>query len=150
MSAVRCPVVSDNVRLSARQSRFIGALIGGASMSEAAAAAGVVDRTARRWLSQAAVRGELARCTAGVLSEVAARLVSVMAGMIDVLDEVAHDESASAAARTGAARAALDAGLRLAELVSLSDRVAALEARQDQEQARRDDLLSGGLRSGDI
>ena len=74
-------------------------------------------------------------------------------GVIDspcVFDEVAHDESASAAARTGAARAALDAGLRLAELVSLSDRVAALEARQDQEQARRDDLLIGGLRSGDI
>ncbi len=150
MSAARCPVVSDNVRLSARQSRFIGALIGGASMSEAAAAAGVVDRTARRWLSQAAVRAELARCSAAVLGEVSVRLVSAMSEAVDVLRAIMSDPAASAPARTSAARAVLDGGLRLAELVSISERVAALEAYQEQREPAGDVLAIGGLRDGDI
>lgn len=143
-------MVSDNVRLSAREVRFIGALVGGASESDAAAVAGVSDRTARRWLVRPAVRQELARCSAAVLGEVSVRLVAVMSEAIDVLRSVMSDPAASAPARTSAARAVLEVGLRLAELVSLSDRVAVLEAHQEQERSSGDELLIGGLRGGDI
>jgi len=51
---------------------------------------------------------------------------------MDVLVEIMRDEEASDSSRVSAARAVLDSGLRLAELVTLAERVAAIEDRMEE------------------
>lgn len=137
--------------LSAREVRFVGALLGGAAVPVAAEAASVSERTGWRYLERAEVRAELARRSAGALSEVSARLSVAMGDALAVLSAVMGDGKASAAARVSAARCVLEAGLRLAELVTLSERVAMLEARAEvAESGEGGTLAIGGLRRGDI
>ena len=50
---------------------------------------------------------------------------------VEVLRELQRDEHASASARVSAARAMLESGLKLAELVALDERVTMIEARQE-------------------
>jgi len=89
--------------------------------------AGVSEPTAWRYLRAPAVRRELAAQQDGILGHVARRLACEMGRALDVLSEVMGDTAAHPGARVSAARAVLESGLRLAELVSLSERVAALE-----------------------
>jgi len=51
---------------------------------------------------------------------------------MDILCQIMRDEGASDGARVSAARAVLDSGLRLAELVTLAERVAALEEKMGE------------------
>lgn len=140
--------------LSGREARFIGALLDGSSVPGAAEVAGVSERTGWRYLERVDVRGELARRQAAALAEASARLSVVMAEAVEVLREVMCDAEVAAArgssVRVSAARAALDSGLRLGELVSLADRVAVLEVRADERERVSDALSIGGLRRGDI
>jgi len=52
-----------------------------------------------------------------------------MSESLEVLRAVQSDTCASASARVSAARAILESGLKLSEVVALSERVAILEAR---------------------
>lgn len=123
--------MADNGGLSRREVRFIGALVASASVSDAARLASVSERSASRYLARAEVRAELARRQAGVLAHVSARLLEGMAESVEVLRELQSDERASASARVSAARAMLESGLKLAELVALEQRVTMIEARQE-------------------
>ena len=121
--------MADNGGLSRREARFVSALLASSSVGDAAAVAGVSERSASRYLAREAVRAELARRHAGVLGHVAARLVGAMSESLEVLRAVQSDTCASASARVSAARAILESGLKLSEVVALSERVAILEAR---------------------
>jgi phage terminase small subunit len=123
--------MADIGALSRREVRFIGALVVSASVGEAAALAGVSERSASRYLARAEVRAELARRQAGVLAHVSARLLEAMSESVEVLRELQSDECASASARVSAARAMLESGLKLSELVALDERVTMIEARQE-------------------
>ena len=68
-------------------------------------------------------------------SRVARRVACQMGTALDVLSEVMEDTAAHPGARVSAARAVLESGLRLAELVSLSERVAELERIVSKETA---------------
>jgi len=122
--------------LSRREQALVAALLVSATIAEAARLAGVSERSASRYLARAEVRAELARRQAGVLAHVSARLLEAMSESVEVLRELQRDEHASASARVSAARAMLESGLKLSELVALSERVAILEARQEASLER--------------
>ncbi len=105
----------------------MAAVLSAPTLREAARAAGVSEPTAWRYLRAPAVRQELAARQDGILGHVARRLACSMSAALDVLSSIMEDEAANAAPRVSAARAVLESGLRLAELVSLSERVAELE-----------------------
>ena len=89
--------MADIGALSRREVRFIGALVVSASVGEAAALAGVSERSASRYLARAEVRAELARRQAGVLAHVSARLLEAMSESVEVLRELQRDEHAARA-----------------------------------------------------
>ncbi len=105
----------------------MAAALSAPTLREAAHLAGVSEPTAWRYLRAPAVRQELAARQDDILGHVARRLASEMGAALDVLSEVMEDTAAHPGARVSAARAILETGLRLAELVTLSERVAALE-----------------------
>jgi len=128
--------MAHNGALSRREQALVAALLVSATIAEAARLAGVSERSASRYLARAEVRAELARRQAGVLAHVSARLLEAMSESVEVLRELQRDEHASASARVSAARAMLESGLKLSELVALSERVAILEARQEASLER--------------
>jgi hypothetical protein len=107
---------------------LVVALAGGASVSAAAAHAGVSDRTARRRLADPAfrtrvdeARGELVRQAVGRLSA-----IGVLAG--DTLEGLIKG-AASEAVRLGAARAVLEYMFRGQEIDALARQLDELERR---------------------
>ncbi len=121
--------MNDSERLTAKKRRFVAALLATPTVRAAAEQAGVSEPTAWRYLADPTVKGELAQRQDGILGHVARRLASEMGEALDVLSAVMNDATAKDAARVSAARAVLDGGLRLAELVTLAERVAVLEER---------------------
>jgi len=121
--------MADNGSLSVRQRRFVAALIEGPNVREAARVAGIAERTAWRYLSSEAVRRELAGHHDLLLADTSRRMSQAMAEALNVVLEILRDAKAPPAVRVSAGRVILDSGLRLAELVTLAERVAQLEAR---------------------
>lgn len=125
--------MGDNDRpaaeLSTRKRRFLAAIVASPTVRDACAAAGVAESTGWRYLSDPAVRSELAERQDSVLGHTAQRLAAEMSRALDVLVAIMNDKLASDAARVSAARCILESGLRLAELVQLAQRVSDLEQR---------------------
>ena len=117
---------------SPRQRRFLAALVSCASVRDAAAAAKISETTAWRYLQDPALKRALAERQTAVLGHASRRLAREMGAAMDVLVEIMRDEEASDSSRVSAARAVLDSGLRLAELVTLAERVAALEESMEE------------------
>lgn len=122
-------MTENGIDLNARQRRFVAALVANATVRDAAAAAEIGERTAWRYLQQPAVKEALSERQDVVLAHVSRRLATEMGAALDVLGSIMRDRAASDAARVSAARAVLDSGLKLAELVSLAERVTLLEER---------------------
>jgi len=119
-------------KLSLRQRRFIAALIAAPTVRSAAAQAGIAESSAWRYLGDPSVKAALAERQDSVLAHVSRRLGEEMGVALLVLSIIMRDKRASDGARVSAARAILDSGLRLYEIVSLGDRVAALEQRMTE------------------
>jgi len=123
--------MADNGRaagvLTNWQARFVAALLEAPTVADAAAAAGIGERTAYRYLDDPAVKGELQARHDAMIGAAARRLSHEMDVALDVLHEIMVDAASPPTPRVSAARAVLDAGLRYAELVSLAGRVSALE-----------------------
>ncbi|MGI6379794.1 MAG: hypothetical protein ACOX2R_03275 [Anaerolineae bacterium] len=117
--------------LNARKRRFLAALVACPTVRDAALAAGIGEATAWRYTQDPAVRQALAERQTAVLAHASRRLAREMGAAMDVLVAIMRDEEASDGARVSAARAVLDSGLKLAELVTLAERVAALEERME-------------------
>ena len=124
--------MNDSERLTAKKRRFVAALLATPTVRAAAEQAGVSEPTAWRYLADPTVKGELAQRQDGILGHVARRLASEMGEALDVLHGIMTDPEANDAPRVSAARAVLESGLRLAELVTLAERVARLEERIDK------------------
>lgn len=121
--------MAESESLTTKQRRFVAALLASPTIIKAAEVAGVSETTAWRYLSDPTVRREVADRQSAMLAQASSGVVSDMAVARAVLRQIMADNSASAAARVSAARAILECGLRLFELVTLSDRVTALEDR---------------------
>lgn len=114
---------------STKQESFLEALLTCRTVLDAATQAQVCKRTADRWLADPAFKQRLAERQNTALAHVTRRLTGSMLEAIQTLESIHLAEGNPATARVSAARAILDSGLRYAELVSLSERVAELERR---------------------
>jgi phage terminase small subunit len=119
--------MAQNDRISAKQLAFALAYLETGGVASAARASGVSERQASRYMRDPRVKAALAAMQDERLKAACARVVAAMSGAVGVLVELADDTTAPPAVRTSAARALLDNGVRLAELVGLSERLDRLE-----------------------
>lgn len=111
------------------------ALACGSSVEAAARQCQLHERTVYRRLEDPAfrarvqeARGEMVKRSAGMLTAAAGESVRTLLSL--------QKDSAPPAVRLGAARAVLELGLKIRELVDLETRIAALEAQAEREGQR--------------
>ena len=118
---------------SVRQRRFFAALLSAVSVREAARQVGVGETTAWRYMRIPAVRSAIAARQASILGQVSHRLSVEMSAALDTLGSIVRDVQVAPGTRVSAARVILESGLRMAEMVTLTERVTALEERMGEE-----------------
>ncbi len=121
--------MKENERLNTRQRRFVAAMLEAKSIRQACEMVDIAEVTGWRYLQDANVKRELSRYTDALLAQAATGLLADLVEARQTLREIMADREAADGARVSAARAVLDASLRLFELVSLSERVSELEQR---------------------
>ncbi|GAH91613.1 unnamed protein product [marine sediment metagenome] len=114
-------------KLTVPQGRFVMALIHCRTIRDAARKAKVPERTAYRYLKDAAVLSALTEAQAQVLKDVTRQTVNAMTEAVEALRSIVANVKSSTTARVSAARTILDSGLRLTEVVGLMERVEAIE-----------------------
>lgn len=115
--------------LTARQRRFVAAMLTAVTIEEAAELAGIARVTAHRYLRDPAVKLALSDAFDEALSQTTRQVVAAMTEALQTLKEVHSDEEKPVGARVTAARAILEAGPRLREAIDIAERVTALERR---------------------
>lgn len=139
--------MAENGTLSTKQRRFVAALVGARSIRDAAKAANVAERSAWRYLADPKVRAEISTRQDSMLAQVTAGIVEDMGLARQVLRAVMLGKATTPGVRVRAAGLILQAGLRFAELVTLAQRVAALERllaeREASKWARQQVELTG-------
>jgi len=119
--------MAESGALTARQARFVAALLTAVSISEAASLAHIGERSAWRYLAEPEVLAELSRRQDAILGAAAAGLAGDVSQAREVLRAVMGDKLAPVGARVSAAGKVLDSAMRLVELAALARRVADLE-----------------------
>ena len=117
--------------LSARKRRFVACVLSGVRPVEAGRMVRVSPRTARRYASDPAIRAALAEAQDLAIGDAARQAADAMYAAIDTLQTIMEDATMPSSSRVAAARAILENGARLFEAVTLSERVAQLEQREE-------------------
>ena len=118
---------STEDKLSDRQKRFIGALAVSTTVEGAAKAAHIGHSTAWRFLSNPMVKQAIAERQSGILAQLTDGLLADMSQARKLLVDTINSAAASDGVKVRAAMGVLEVGLRLFEMISLSDRVSELE-----------------------
>jgi hypothetical protein len=113
-------------RRGAADAVLVAALAGGATQADAAAEAGVSERTVRRRLDAPAFRQDLDVARADLVRTSTDRLVAGVGAAIDTLEELMA--TAPAYVRVRAATAMLDAAHKWRSTMDLEERIGRLEA----------------------
>jgi phage terminase small subunit len=119
--------VAENDSLTARQRRFVAALLTARTVEAAAKTAGISERTAYRYLRLDQVRQALAQALDDLLAGTTRRGVSAMGEALETLTAIHKNRRLSAAARVSAARTLLTVGPVLYEVHGLAERLERLE-----------------------
>jgi hypothetical protein len=106
--------------------KLLLALACGATVENAARAAGISPATAYRRLAEPVFRQRLQQVRTDMVSRAAATLTAAGTEAVKTL-VVLQQSTAPAAVRLGAARAVLEMGIKLREMADLEERLAALE-----------------------
>jgi AcrR family transcriptional regulator len=123
--------MGKNGTVSAKQTATIAALLDSRGVAEAAEKAGVPVRTVYRWLqTDDAFKAALQAAEGELLDQAMRRLLQLQDTALTALHVVLVGRDTPPSARVAAAGRILDATLRLRELRSVEDRLAALEAAQ--------------------
>jgi hypothetical protein len=120
--------MSENVLVQIRRSRLALALVTGQSVKNAAEQAGVCERTAHRALRNPRFLRRLRHLHAVMRQQVLGQLTEASVAAVKALRDML-EEGTPASTRLGAAKAILEYSTRMAEVVDLEDRIAALEGR---------------------
>lgn len=120
--------MSENVTLRPKQRKAIAALAGGADYTRAAAEAGVSVRTLKRWRADPLFMAELRDTDSEQLASTARLLNAASRNAVAVLITVLNDEKAPIGLRMRAASDLLKHRASFFELLTLEQRVTALEA----------------------
>jgi hypothetical protein len=110
--------------------KLLLALACGATVDNAARAAGISPATAYRRLTEPAFRQRLQQVRTDMVSRAAATLTAAGTEAVKTL-LVLQQPAVPAAVRLGAARAVLEMGIKLREMADLEERLAALEQQID-------------------
>jgi len=122
-------------KLTPKQNKAVMALARGETVDATALAAGVSPRTVYRWRALPDFRQAIADQEAALLADLARRLTAASEDAIALLHETVNDKKASLNFRLRAALGILQYRSQFSELVTLADRVAALEAAQPRAAA---------------
>ena len=122
---------------------LVAALAGGATVGDAAATAGVGERTVYRRLEDAEFKRRVEEARAEILTGAMTRLSAAATSAVTTLTSLLGAESESV--RLGAARSILDTALRWREQSELAERLFRLEAWLDvlDEDAAKDKGRAG-------
>ena len=118
--------MAENGALTARQARFVAAVLESPSIRAACKLAQVGERTGWKYLRDPAVKAELARRQDAALAMATAQVAADCTGSLAELRRL-RDGAESEHVRVAAARAILAAVLPMVEKNDLAARVAALE-----------------------
>jgi phage terminase small subunit len=121
------PILAQNDAMSARQRRFVAAVVTTRTITEAAEVAKISRRTADRYLADPAVKAALTQALDALQRAVTAAVVGEMGEALATLAEIHADPEAPAGSRVAAARSILTAGPALREAGDLAERLALLE-----------------------
>jgi len=116
-----------NLQLSAKQRRFVAAMLSARTVADAARQAGIAERTAYLYLSNPAIQAALDHALDETLSRTAQQATAAMDRAIATLLAILDDPASPLNARIRAAHTILLVGPRLHDSVTLTQRVAALE-----------------------
>jgi hypothetical protein len=119
---------NDTQRLSPKQHKTIAALVSSPTVEAAALAAGVGERTVRRWLSDPAFRMALGVAESDVIDGAVRAMLADLDANRAVMREIRDDYDYGPAVRLRAAVALSDDLLRWRELRNVEARLVALEA----------------------
>ena len=112
----------------------LDALITGATVKQAAEAAGISEKTVRRWLDEPAFAAEIAEARRTITNNIMAAVKSKAVQATDVLGEIMSNQKASPYARVQAAKTVLDTAFKAIETAEIIDRIEKLEAAADDER----------------
>ncbi len=113
--------------MTAKQRRFVAALLVGHDRPGAEAAAGISARTAARYLALPAVADALAQGTAAAFQGAAAQAAPLVGEAMGALRGIMADPLKPAGVRCRAALGIIEAATRLHEVAVLEGRIRALE-----------------------
>lgn len=119
--------MENNASLTAGQVKALEALVTTRTQKEAAAAAGISDRTLRGYMNDPLFRSELERVQSERLTAAVIKATSAMSVALDALEDVAQHGSDNN--RIAAATALLRCGGELVEAYSLDTRMTQLETK---------------------
>ena len=112
--------------LTPKQTTAIVALLGSRTVLDAAIQCGLSERTITRWLGEPAFRAALSDAEGALIDGAVRRLLQLQTDALDAIADVLA--TGTPALRLRAAIAALDLVLKLRELRTIEQRLAALEA----------------------
>jgi hypothetical protein len=112
---------------------FMIALVGGATVEDAARSAGISSRTAQRRLAEPDFRKRLQKLRADILERTASTLTTASTEAVRTLLDL-QQPTTPATVRLGAARAILEMAIKLREITDLAERIEALEDEADDSK----------------
>jgi hypothetical protein len=125
---------SSGEKFSRRKERAVQSLLTQSTLTEAARASGVCERTLRRWLQNEEFAERVRRERSASLESTVNLLRKSSGSAVEALQAVAGNKRSPAGARVSASRAILEFHYRGAELTDLMQRVAALEKQKEHRQ----------------
>ena len=113
--------------MTPNKEKLLAALLTSRSKKEAAAAAGIAERTMRTYFEDPEFCQRYREAFAGVIEDTTRQAQALLMPALSTLETVMTDEEINPAARVNAAKIALDYAVRLTDQNDLAERLAALE-----------------------
>ena len=109
--------------LNAKQTKALECLLLYPTMQDAAKAAGIDVKTLRRYLQTPEFQNAYKQATRDIISSAAREAQQAISPAIKTLRSILEDESSGAMPKISAARAIIDYGLRLTEIVDIISKI---------------------------
>lgn len=113
--------------MTPNKEKLLAALLTSRSKKEAAAAAGIAERTMRTYFEDPEFCQRYREAFAGVVQDATRRAQQLLEPALSTLQTVMEDEEINPAARVNAAKIALDYAVRLTDQNDLAERLNVLE-----------------------
>ena len=113
----------------------LDALIAGATVKQAAEAAGISQKTVRRWLEEPEFAAEVTEARRAITGDIIIAVKSKAVQATAVLGEIMDNQKASPCARVQAAKTVLDTAFKAIETGEIVERIEELE--QAAKEAER-------------